>query len=166
MPKPICLVVISLFSLTAFSAEVGVNAKVSLTPAGGFVAHTKDVQGSATINDGLVSARNIHVKLKSIVTGISLRDVHTQKHMETDRFPDAILVVAKGKAGKGRAKIKFHGIVKTVPGTYSILDEGHFLRAEFPISLKEFGITGIRYMGVGVKDQVKVDVTLPLKSGS
>lgn len=156
------LLVLAAVTLTQnlFAEDVGVAASVALSPAGSFVGRTADVKGSATVTNGTVSAKDIKINLTTIKTGIDLRDKHTQKHMETDKFPEAILVSATGKDGKGQAKINFHGVEKDVQGTYTLA--GDKLTANFPIKLKDFGITGIKYMGVGVKDEVKIQVTVPV----
>ncbi|MFN7728965.1 MAG: YceI family protein [Bdellovibrio sp.] len=142
-------------------AEVGVVALVNLSPAGNFQAKTNSVVGSAKITGDRVSATNIKVPMDSLKTGIELRDRHMkEKYIETTKFPDAELIEATGTAGKGRGKLKFHGVEKEITGTYKIV--GNEMQAEFPIKLSEFGITGIRYMGVGVKDDVKVTITVPV----
>jgi polyisoprenoid-binding protein YceI len=142
-------------------AEVGVVALVNLSPAGNFQAKTNSVTGSAKVTGDSVTATNIKVPMNSLKTGIELRDKHMkEKYIETAKFPDAELIEATGKGGKGRGKLKFHGVEKEVTGTYKIV--GKEMEAEFPIKLSEFGITGIKYMGVGVKDDVKVTITVPV----
>lgn len=152
------------FSLPAFAAGVGMDAHVSLTLGSDFIAHTDEVSGYAIKHGDLYFAKNIVVHLKHLKTKISLRDRHTQKHLETDKYPDAVLVIAKGKEGRGKAKIQLHGKENIVSGTYHLIDGGKYLSAEFPISLSKFDITGIRYMGIGVKDRVVIDVTVPIKA--
>lgn len=152
------------FSLPTFAAGVGMDAHVSLTLGSDFIAHTGEVSGYAIKHGDLYFAKNIVVHLKHLKTKISLRDRHTQKHLETDKYPDAVLVIAKGKDGRGKAKIQLHGKENIVIGTYRLIDGGKYLSAEFPISLSKFDITGIRYMGIGVKDRVVIDVTVPIKA--
>ncbi|MEN0059946.1 MAG: YceI family protein, partial [Bdellovibrio sp.] len=57
--------------------------------------------------------------------------------------------------------IRIKGIEKEIEGTYSI--EKDVLNAQFKLKLADFKITGIKYMGVGVKDEVTVSVTVPIK---
>lgn len=152
----------SLINTTAFAAEVGMKADVILTPAGSFIAQTNTVTGEASVEGDTYKAKDIKVDLKTITTGIELRDKHTQKYLETEKYPEAILVNAIGKKGKGKAKINFRGKEKIVDGTYKVLEE-KFLQANFKIKISEFDITGVRYMGVGVKDEVKVEIIVPIK---
>jgi polyisoprenoid-binding protein YceI len=143
-------------------AEVGVVTEINLKPAGSFKATTKEIQGEATQVGEAVQASNVIVKLKNLKTGIALRDKHaTEKYLEVEKYPEAILVSATGTNGKGTGKLKIRGIEKDIEGTYNIA--GPELTAEFPIKLSDFGISGIRYLGVGVSDDVKLQVTLPLK---
>jgi hypothetical protein len=149
-----------LCSLRSFAQTAEVS--ISLRPAGSFKATSKEVKGFAEMKpDHSVEAHNIAVGLKNIATGIALRDQHTKKHLEVDKFPEAILVSAQGQGGKGTGVIKIKGIQQKISGTYSV--EGKVLSAHFPLKLSDFKIEGIKYMGVGVSDEVQLDVTVPMK---
>jgi polyisoprenoid-binding protein YceI len=158
-------VAFALSSLFAAQLALGASAvvDVGLTPAGSFKAKTADVKGNATMKGNEVQAQNIVVNLKSLKTGVELRDKHTLKHLEVDKFPTAILVLAKGKDGKGTGKIRIRGVEKTIEGTYKI--SGNDLEAEFKLNLPDFKIVGIKYMGIGVEDQVTLHVVVPIKKG-
>ena len=161
MRKVIVGLFISLLSIAAMAAP-GAVADVELTPAGSFKAKTGEVKGEATMTGDTITADNIVVNLKGLKTGISLRDKHaTEKYLEVGKFPEAVLTKATGKNGKGSGKLKIRGIEKNVEGTYKVADSE--LIAEFQIKLSEYGITGIKYMGVGVTDAVTLHVTVPLK---
>ena len=136
--------------------------EVSLNPAGGFKIKSTDVRGSAHHSGDTFDAKNIAVGLKDVTTGIELRDVHTKKHLEVTAFPEALLVSATGKGGKGEGVIKIRGITKKIAGTYKV--SGANLVASFPLTLSDFKIDGIKYMGVGVDDEVKLTVTVPIKN--
>lgn len=151
-------------ALSTPSADAqSLEVDVSLSPAGSFVAKTNEVKGVALLKGNAVAAKDVEVNLKDLKTGIGLRDSHTQKHLETDKYPKALLIKGIGKNGKGKAKIKFRGKESIVQGTYKISNDKKNLEASFPLSLSKYGITGIRYMGVGVKDQVMIRIQLPLK---
>ncbi len=146
------------------SAETSANVDVKLSPAGSFKLTTKDVKGKATKQGNSVSAENIVVVLKNVNSGISLRDDHTKnKYLEVSKFPEATLISAKGENGKGTGVIKIKGIEKPISGTYAV--KGNELAAQFDLKLSDFGIKGIKYMGVGVNDLVKVSVNVPLVQG-
>ncbi len=142
-------------------AENSAVVDVALNPAGSFKAKTSEVKGEALLKGDTVTASNIIVNLKSLKTGIEVRDSHTLKHLEADKYTEAILVSATGKGGKGEGVIKIKGIEKKIAGTYKV--NGNQLDADFPLQLSDFQISGIRYMGVGVKDQVVLHVSVPLK---
>ncbi|MGE5085923.1 MAG: YceI family protein [Bacillota bacterium] len=144
---------------SAFAQSVVVD--ITLNPMGDFKAKTTQVKGAATIKGDEVSAQNIVVNLKSLTTGVELRDKHTQKHLETSKYPEAVLVSATGKGGKGVGKLKIRGIEKEVSGTYKV--EGKVLKADFPVKISDFGIQDINYMGVGVEDTVTLHVAVPVK---
>lgn len=148
-----------LFSQLSFAQSAIVD--VVLNPMGDFKAKTTDVKGYAYKEGDKVKAQNIIVNLKSLKTSIESRDKHAQKYLETDKHPEAILSAAVGENGKGKGKIKIKGIEKVVEGTYKI--QGDKLAANFKLKLSDFKIEGINYMGVGVEDEVVLNVVVPLK---
>lgn len=155
------IISLSLSSLVA-GANPGVVVDVKLTPAGDFKMKTDEVNGFAVVNGDAVTAENIVVNLKNIKTGMPLRDRHAkEKYLEVGKHPEAVLVKAVGKAGKGKGILKVRGVEKEVAGTYKI--DGGFLTAKFPVKVSEFGITGVKYMGVGVEDQVQIEVVVPVR---
>jgi len=154
-----------LISSAVSFADSSATVSVKLSPAGSFKADTKDVKGSAVQRGAEVTAENIMVDLKSLNSGIALRDEHMKnKYLDLKNHPHAILVFARGNSGRGEGKIKINGIEKPVSGIYKI--KGKELDAEFELKLSDFGISGIKYMGVGVSDNVKVNVTVPLVAGA
>ncbi len=145
------------FSSTTFAASASVEIKLS--PAGSFVGKTEQVKGTVKKVGTKFVGENIVVNLKSLKTGMGLRDKHTQEHLGTAQFPEAILVKAEGENGKGKGIIKIRGIEKPIEGTYKVV--GKDIVATFPIKLSEFKIENIRDMSIGVKDVANVTVTLP-----
>jgi polyisoprenoid-binding protein YceI len=143
----------------ALAAEATFDVKLS--PAGNFTGKTPEVIGTAKKAGNKFVAENISVTLTNLKTGLALRDEHTLKYLDAKTFPKAVLVKAEGENGKGKGIIKIKGIEKPITGTFKVV--GNELAAEFPISLKDFKIEGIRYMGVGVKDQVIVKVKVPIQ---
>lgn len=150
-------------ALNAWSQEAVVDLKMRPSAAS-FKAKSKDVRGSVMQKGDEVEAKNIIVGLKNIDTERELRDKHTKEYLQVDKYPEAILVSAKGKGGKGDGIIRIRGIEKPISGTYKI--EGSNLKAEFPIKLSDFGITGIKYMGLGVDDNAIIHVTVPISAAS
>ena len=157
--KSLFLVGAILFSINSFAQQAVVD--ISLRPAGSFKVKSTEVKGFAVQKPDHVEAQNIIVNLKNVETGITLRDTHTKKHLEVDKFPEAVLLKAEGRNGKGTGVIKIRGIEKPIAGTYEI--QGSNLNAHFALKLSDFKIEGIKYMGVGVADDVQLNVTVPLK---
>lgn len=144
-------------------AETGIVVDCKISPTGSFQAKSKEVKGSVTLKNKEVIADKIVVDLKSLTTGMGLRDDHMKKkYMEVEKFPEAILTIGKGKDGKGEGKLKFRGIEKDIKGTYKLIGDKE-VEASFDLSLAEFKISGIRYMGMGVKDTVKITVNVPVR---
>jgi len=150
---------ISFLSLPTWAQIASVQ--VSLRPAGSFIGKSSSVQGFAQQKGDHVEAHNIIVNLQNLETGITLRNEHTKKHLDTEHFPTAVLVSAQGKNGKGTGIIKIKGIEKPITGSYEI--HGKTLIATFKLNLSDFKIDHIKYMGVGVADEVQISVEVPVR---
>lgn len=154
--------VVSLFNCFVLAENL---AKVDFKVSGGisFSAKTSDIKGKVILQNNEVTAQGIVVNLKNLSTGMSLRDDHMKnKYLEVPKYPEAFLVMGKGKDGKGKGKVKIKGIEKDIEGTYKILDNKE-LEAKFDLKLEDFNIKGIRYMNIGVKDLVSLTVVVPLE---
>lgn len=153
-------VIICLLGNLVLAQSSSVEVHVKLFPVGSYVAKTSQVQGRVTLSGGKVQASNIRVQAKTLKTGLALRDKHTQERLQTDQFPEIILVKGQGSGGKGTGTINLKGIEKPIVGTYKI--EGRMIKAQFKLSIKQFGIENVKYLGVGVKDEVEITVQLPV----
>lgn len=151
---------ISLLGNSVLAQSSSVEVHVKLSPVGSYVAKTSQVQGVVTVTGGKVQASNIRVQSKSLKTGLALRDKHTQERLQADKFPEIILVKGEGAGGKGTGIIKLKGIEKPIAGSYKV--EGKTMKAQFKLSIKQFGIENVKYLGVGVKDEVEIKVQLPV----
>ncbi len=152
---------IILFTSNVSFAAPGVEIDVQLSPAGSFKAKTNKIKGVAKQKGNQVAASKVLVDLSSLETGISLRDKHLKQRLLTDKHPVAKLINAKGKDGKGEATFSLMGKEQKVTGTYKT--KGNELISEFKMSLPELGITDVKYMGIGVKDEVTVRITVPVE---
>lgn len=152
------LVVFCLYS-TAYANKVEVD--IVLNPVGDFTATTNQLSGFATVKDGQIIAENIKVNLKSLKTGIKLRDEHTLKYLGVKKHPEAVLIKATGRDGKGQGQLQVNGKIQDVEGTYTV--KGKELHAEFKVLLSGFGIQDISYKGVGVDDEATIRVKVPVK---
>lgn len=151
-----------LLSCSVYAVSPSVKVSVTLSPAGDFVAETETISGNAVMNEtGGVEATNIKVPVKTLKSGINLRDQHMiNKYLEADKYPDVVLKIGKGAGGKGEAVLVIKSKEGKVAGTYGT--SANFLKAEFNLKLSEFGITDISYKGIGVEDEVKVVAIVPL----
>ena len=156
-------------------AQGDVRVICPMTIGGSFEATTTALSGSVTSGaigqPGFVGS--VAVDLRTLDTGISLRNEHLrEKYLEVDKgsgFETATLseIDLNGlDAGRSEGKGSFtglltlHGVKKTVKGTVDVRAQGPGLRvrASFPVDLPGYGIAKPRYLGVGVKDTVQVEV--------
>lgn len=146
------------FGVSVTAGEL--KASVTVSPVGDFEAEMNGFDGKAYVNGDKYSAEKFVIPWSSFSSGMGLRDKHTLKYVNADKYPNIEVVSAIGKAGKGAAKIKMNNIEKIIKGSYSI--QGSSLIAEFSIILSEFDIKDISFKGAGVKDEVKVKMTVPV----
>ncbi len=158
--KNLVLFVVAAYSSLAFANQVAVD--VVLSPAGSFKARTSKVSGIAYKTADGVAAENVVIDATTLETGVALRDKHLKEHLLTQKYPQIKLLKAIGKNGQGKGEVEIMGKKQPVNGTYKI--DGEMLKAQFKMKLTDLEIKGVRYMGVGVKDEVNVSVDLPIKA--
>ncbi len=83
--------------IMTWASDAGVDIDVVLSPAGSFTAKTKQITGTAKKTADGVTADGIVVDLRSLKTGIELRDSHTKKYLMVNKYPKAKLLQATGK---------------------------------------------------------------------
>lgn len=159
MKKILCLSLLLLSSM-AF-AENKVILNVGLAPAGSFQATSLKLKGDLRKNGESFSADKIIVSIESFKTGIDLRDEHFWKHLQSSTHPKANISNLKAQGGKATADLEVNGIKKPVNINYKVV--GQEVHAEFMVKASNFSLPKVEYLGVGVNDEVKVNVTLEYK---
>ena len=132
---------------------------------------TARASGSEPFDGSLV------VDLRTLATGIGLRDQHMREnYLEVGKgpgFDTATLseIVLNGftadmPEGKGSftGVLALHGVSKAVTGPVEVRrpDAGLRVKASFPVELADYGIRKPRYLGIGVRDTVQVEVVFAL----
>jgi polyisoprenoid-binding protein YceI len=176
------LVAVVLFGATIVAADpwsVGqgdVRVMCQMTIGGSFDAKTAALGGSVTTSASRSPAfdGSLTVDLRTLDTGIGLRNDHLREtYLEVDKAPGydkAVLsaITLKGlnpdaPEGKGSftGSLTLHGATNPVTGSVEVRKAGDALRvkASFPVKLADYNIAEPRYLGVGVKDPVQVDVS-------
>lgn len=163
-PMKISIVLLMLSSLAYTEPVADVDFHVTMGKK--FTATAKGVKGKVVVQNGEYIPQGVSVDLKTLTTKMDLRDDHMKnKYLEVGKFPEAVLVSGRGKDGRGIGKIKIRGVEKEIKGTYKPLNDKE-VEAKFDLNLPDYKISGIRYMGIGVKDTVNVRVVLPLEKAA
>ena len=160
------------------------NAKVSvicpMTVGGSFEAKTSAMSGQVAVEgDAPASlAVALSVDLSTLDSGIASRDHHMlESYLEVNKgenFKDAKLTGVTLTAAKLEGQVPFnanftvHGQTRPVFGTAKIHKgaSGYEVEASFPMKVSEFQIPKPTYLGVGVKDEVKINVAFTAASKS
>lgn len=153
---------LSLFLLNSMAfAENKVILNVGLVPAGSFQATSLKPKGNLTKTGESFSADKIVVSIESFKTGIDLRDEHFWKHLHSSTHPKATLSNLKAQGGKATADLEVNGVKKPINISYKV--SGNEVLADFTVKASDYSLAKAEYLGVGVSDEVKVDVTLDYK---
>jgi polyisoprenoid-binding protein YceI len=165
---------------TTWRVEQGeVRVVCPMTIGGSFDATTTALSGMLTAGAG--GARTLDgslaVDLRTLDTGIGLRNEHLRgNYLEVERGPgfEAATLTAislngldpNAPAGRGTftGSLTLHGVTQPVIGQVEVRQAGAGLRvkASFPVALMAHGIPKPRYLGIGVKDTVLVEVAFPV----
>ncbi len=178
MKNLLCTSLFLAFSLSSalaaarFAQAGGGSASFIALATGGLKIEGKTDKVTASETDGRL---NVVVDLTTLKTGIDLRDEHMRKALETDRCPKATLVIERSKltvpaegeekSGTADGQLTLHCQTKPVKVSYSAKGAGGMKSAQgsVPVNIKDFGIETPSYAGVGVKPDVKVNVTFLVK---
>lgn len=151
-----------------FSGTSRATVKVYLKgPAG---MNIEGQSAAVNVSDEANSIRFI-VPLSTLDTGIELRNKHMrEKYLETNKYPNAELVVARtdltlpadGQTVQRTVKARFtvHGKTKEVSVTYQIERRAtHFKFAgSFPFDMRDHSISTPSYLGVSVNPRGEIKV--------
>lgn len=133
-----------------------------MSPAGDFLGKSSKIQGFATKQGAKIVAENILIPVASIDTGMALRNQHMKdKYLEAGRFPYLKLIKGEGEGGQGKGLFEVRGKQKEIPGTYEVI--GQEVKAQFVVKISDFVPEKIKYMGLGVNDDVRVTIVAPLR---
>jgi polyisoprenoid-binding protein YceI len=148
-----------------------------MTVGGSFEAKTDSLKGTIVLATGRPPALSgdLTVDLRTLDTGIGLRNDHLRgEYLEVGRGADfdaaTLTAIRLGDIDpatfQGRTSFRgtflLHGTRRPVTGQAEIRREGSSVRVEasFPVVLADYGIPKPQYLGVGVKSEVQVKVSL------
>jgi hypothetical protein len=135
---------------------------VTLFPAGSFTITSDDIQGKGFRQGSLYQADKFSVPIESLKTGIDLRNGHMHKKLtgtSSEKIPQIVATNIQAKDSSGTADFTILGITKKTAFTFKDLGNNR-AEAHLTLSLKDFGITGVSYLGVGVVDEVSLTITI------
>lgn len=154
------LLLIIFFASSAFAGSK-VKVDVGLTPAGSFTAESSKFKGKLIKEKAEFSAKKIEVLIKTLKTGIDLRDEHLWDYLNYKTTPKATLTNLKASNGKGSADLEVNGVKRTV--TISYIEQGQEVLARLTVKASDFKLAPKSYLGVGVEDEVIISAQIEFK---
>ena len=149
-----------------------VTVMCPLTVGGSFEAKTKNLSGDVTpASDEQGAVRGaLKVELQTLQTGIGIRDRHMKNnYLEVEKGPTfATATIEDIRVEKLEGKTVFtgmlslHGQKKKVTGAAELQQKDGKIRvqAQCPVKVSEFEIPAPTYLGVGIKDEIQIKVSL------
>jgi polyisoprenoid-binding protein YceI len=149
-----------------------------LTVGGSFEAKSKELRGEVVARADQPGAIDgaLHVNLQTLSTGISLRDRHMRdNYLEVQKGPEyatAILEQIRIERLEGATTLKgvlrLHGQRREISGTAALKEQDGRIRvqAQFPLKVSEFEIPKPSYLGVGVRDEIEIKVSMTVVPGA
>lgn len=149
----------------------GSDAKVQgATSMSSYTGETDQLKGTINLNADTVY---FELPLKTIKTGIKLRDKHMREALEVKKFPKTRFSgqIITGSPQKGetvtstvKGDYTIHGVTKQieVTGTVEWKDDQLIVNASFSINITDYGIERPTVMFVSVYDkhEISIDATL------
>ena len=152
--KKILAVFSSILMVSTLSAHE-VSVKVSLSPAGSFVAKSAKMKGEVKKEGKVYKAENLWVKVEDLSTDISLRDEHFHKHLNFEKYPKITFTSVVASEGKGKGILTVNDVKKVVPFTYKEVSPKK-LEATLKVKPSDFKLKEAKYMEIGVEDLVEI----------
>ena len=149
-----------------------VTVMCPLTVGGSFEAKTKSVSGDVT-PDGDQSGAvrgTLQVDLQTLETGIGIRDRHMKNnYLEVEKgagFSTATIDDIRVEKLDGKSTftgvLTLHGQKKKISGAADLQQrDGRIkVQAQFALKVSDFEIPAPTYLGVGVRDEIQIKVSL------
>lgn len=146
--------------LNANLAAKEISVYVTFSPSGSFKAVSEDFSGRVISKEGKVFAKKVKVRVKSFKTGVGLRDEHFQKHLKGKKHPQIYITNVSGEKGTASGDIYVAGIKKSIKMKYKI--KNGLLLASFSLNTQDFKLKKVKYLGLGVNENVKISVEMPI----
>jgi len=147
-----------------------VTVMCPLTVGGSFEAKTKSLSGDVLTADAGAVRGALKVELQTLETGISIRDRHMKNnYLEVEKgpaFATAMLEDIRIEKMEGKTvfsgMLSLHGQKKKVSGAAELQQKDGKIRvqAQFPVKVSEFEIPAPTYLGVGVRDEIQIKVSM------
>ncbi|HEY3234180.1 MAG TPA: YceI family protein [Polyangiaceae bacterium] len=120
----------------------------------------------------------VTVPVTNLETGIKLRNKHLRRYLEADKFPNATLVVGRGKLkfpegeqsveARATGDFTLHGVTKPLAFTYRAKRTGsdYHVQALADIDIRNFKVEVPCYLGVCVEPNIKLKVKFKLREAA
>jgi polyisoprenoid-binding protein YceI len=145
---------------------------------GDFTGLTREVSGAMRGAPDLAGVTGwVTAPVASLQTGNGRRDRDLRKSMEPEQFPDLRFDLLRARADSGTpdslpvsllGRLTLHGVTREVdlPAVLAFDTEGVRVRCDFPVNLKDYGISGLsKVLGILKMDEhIEVHVDLRFQS--
>ncbi len=153
------LAVFFFLQVSSVALAQAISVVVPLSPAGEFTMKSDKIVGKLKKKGSSYSAASLQTPISSIKTGIKLRDKHTRDRLGAPKEKFITVKNVKIKDGKGTAQITVNKVTK--PLSFEAEEDGSNVKVKFTLKPSDFSLKDIRYMNVGVEDEVEAEILVP-----
>jgi polyisoprenoid-binding protein YceI len=163
---------IAIPAYAALRSYGGAHVRFKVGGPAGMTIEGKADELTASEKDNVLT---VVVPLSHLKTGMALRDKHLRGYLNTKKYPNATLAIARSALqmpadkksinGKATGRLTLHGKTREVPFTYKASNRNNQYRVQgkTKLDIREFGIEVPCYLGVCTKPEVDVDVRFFLR---
>lgn len=135
----------------------------------------KGPEGTLKLDGNKVSG-DLTFDMTSLSSGIGMRDSHMkEKYLEVQKYPQSKLHLTEVtlpanwsskspavKDAKFKGDLTMHGQTKPIEGTFTIEGDASKMKshANFEVNIANYGIEIPKYLGITVKNEVPVEITM------
>lgn len=135
----------------------------TLSPFGSVEIYSSDIDGEIFYSPETkeIAALDLSVPVKSLDSGISLRNEHIHKFLNIKKYPEILMKDMVVKGGKGSAFLTINGVTKKIQ--FTVKKSKKLLQTVLKLNMANFKLPKAQFYHIGVDPEIKVFVDIEKK---
>lgn len=135
----------------------------TLSPYGSVEIYSTEIDGEIFYKNGSkeIGALDLSVPVKSLDSGIALRNEHIHKYLNQKKHPEILMSDLSIKGGKGQGKITINGVTKKI--SFVVKESKKRFHTVLKLNTQKFKLAKAKFFHIGVDPDIKVFVDIEKK---